>query len=46
MDEIKNLEQFFTNNKSLFEESKYDKAMNILNDIKKEIEDYPKEENE
>ena len=46
MDEIKNLEQFFTKNKSIFEEGKYEKAMNILKEIKQEIEDYPEEENE
>lgn len=39
------LEQFFNENKEIFEEGKYEKAMNILSELKTEIENYQKDAN-
>lgn len=42
MEEIIKLEHFFMENKDIFEDGKYEKAINILSEIKNEIEDYEK----
>ena len=43
MEEVMKLEHFFNENKEVFVEGKYEKAMNILKEIKTEIEDYKKD---